>query len=197
MPNRVNGRGGMVAITSGNPTAVPNPPAWAAAEDYVLDDLVTVGSGTSAREALCVNGHTSTSTGLSVTSGALSGADADNWKLVAVGTITALRNWSYSTTETTEQETYVVDDADRTVGTTLATTGTLEYADDDAEDVAQQAIRVGNEVALTLYPKGLGTGRPEISGTVRFTQVDSAFSTSVLVKTVNFAVQGAWTESDQ
>ena len=110
--------------------------------------------------------------------------------------LAALRNWSF---QTTEQETYCIEAEDRAVGTNKSTTGQLVVADDDADgaDVAQRALAVGNEFALKLYPKGLGSGKPMWSGTARITEEGGGFATSVLERTFAFSVQGPWTRTRQ
>ena len=194
---RRNGRGGYVAISGGSPTAVEAPADWAASTQYSLDDVVSVGSGADRIEALCVLGHESTASGLSESSGDLDGADKANWVKVENGAVTALQNWSFSTTEETATQTFTIESEDRTVGTQIVTTGQLVFADDDGKDVAQKAIALGNTVTLTLYPKGVGAGLPQYRGSARFTQDDAAFSTEMQQRTVNFAIQGSWTRSDQ
>ena len=196
---RRKGRGGQAAISGGSPTAVTAPSDWAASTEYERGDVVTVGSGGDAVQARCVLNHMSAASGLAVTGGALSGTQSDNWRLIQDGALIALRNWSYSTTEQTTQETYVIDQEDETVGTQLGTTGQLVVADDDEDgrDVAQRALAVGNEVTLRLYTEGVGSGRPQYTGVARFTQEDGAFSTAVNERTFNFSIQGSWTRSRQ
>ena len=197
--SRGGGRGGYVVLSGGTPTEVPAPQAWAAAKPYVLDNVVTVGSGATALQAQCILNHLSASSGLSVRSGELDGADKAKWRLVPSGAITALRNWSYNTTESTTTLTYVNEDDDRTVGTGFSTTGQIVFADDSgpAFDVAQNAAIAGNLVAMTIYPFGVKSGEPQYVGDVRFSSDSAAFSAEVQERTVDFAVQGAWTRSVQ
>ena len=200
MGNRVNGRGGFAAISGGSPTAVPEAKAWATGTAYGLDDVVQVTTGGNTSFARCVLPHQSKANGLTAAAGGgIEGTDSANWRSIAEGTLVALRNWSYSTSETTEQETYVIENEDRTVGTSKSTTGQIVVADDDGDgaDVAQRALEVGNEFTLKLYPKGLGAGKPQWSGTARITEESGQFSTSVLERTFAFGVQGAWTRSRQ
>ena len=196
---RTSGRGGYAAISAGDPTAVPAPPAWAAATTYKLDQVVSVGSGAATVQAQCVLPHTAAATGLSVAAGVLSGADASNWRLVPTGALVSLRNWTYDSSEATTTETYVNEMSDRTVGTTLTTTGQLVVADNDEDgfDVAQRALKVQNEFALKLYPKGIASGNPMYAGTARITSESSGFSTSVQERTFAFAIQGDWVRSRQ
>ena len=200
MGNRVNGRGGYASITGGSPTAVPEPAVWTQGEPYTLDDVVKVTTNAKTSYARCVLPHTAAAAGLTAgAAGAIAGADAAKWKEIEQGTLVALRNWSYQTSEATETETYVIEAADRTVGTSVTTTGQLVVADDDADgaDVAQQALAVGNEFALKLYPKGKGTGLPQWTGTARITEESGAFATNVLERTFAFSIQGAWTRTRQ
>lgn len=200
MGNRVNGRGGFAAISAGSPTAVPAPKAWAAQTTYKLDDVVRVTTGNDKSDARCVLPHEAAANGLTAGSdGVIAGPDATNWKAIQAGTLVALRNWSFEVREETTAETYVIESADRTVATTTNATGQLVVADDDADgaDVAQRALAVGNEFTLKLYPKGVGTGLPQWTGTARITQESGAFATSTLERTFAFAVQGAWTRARQ
>ena len=200
MGNRTNGRGGFAAISAGSPTAVPDPPDWATATAYGLDDLVKVETGGETSYARCVLAHNSAANGLTAAAnGALAGADSANWRAIQQGTLVALRNWSFQTTETTEQETYCIEEEDRTVGTNKSTTGQLVVADDDEDgaDVAQRALEVSNEFTLKLYPKGLGSGKPMWTGTARITEESGQFSTLVQERTFAFGIQGSWTRTRQ
>ena len=80
-----NGRNGFVAISAGNPTAVPTPDAWAATTAYRLDQVVTVGTGADEVQARCILAHTSGS-GAALTSsgGTLGGDDSDNLSLIHI-----------------------------------------------------------------------------------------------------------------
>lgn len=200
MGNRTNGRGGFAAISAGSPTAVPDPPDWDDGGAYKLDDLVKITTAVDTSYARCVLSHNAQAGGLTAAAdGAIEGTQASNWRSIQQGALAALRNWSFSTTETTEQETYVVEEQDRIVGTLKTTSGQLVVADDDADgaDVAQRALEVGNEFTLKLYPKGLGSGKPMWSGTARITREDGGFATSVLERTFAFGIQGAWTRTRQ
>ena len=179
---------------------MPAAKVWAAGTAYKLDDVVQVTTGGATSHARCVLPHQSKAAGLTAAAGgALEGADAANWRSIEQGTLVALRNWSYQISETTEQETYVIEGQDRTIGTNEATTGQIVVADDDGDgaDLAQRALEVGNEFTLKLYPKGLGSGQPMWTGTARITEESGAFSTSVLERTFAFGIQGAWTRSRQ
>lgn len=200
MGNRVNGRGGYASISGGSPTAVPEPPMWATGKAYKLDDVVKITTSSNTSYARCVLPHNSAASGLTAAAdGAIAGADTSKWRSIEQGTLVALRNWSYQTSETTETETYCIESEDRTVGTSVTTTGQLVVADDDADgaDVAQRALEVGNEFVLSLFPKGTGTGLPQWTGTARITEESGAFATSVLERTFAFSVQGSWTRSRQ
>ena len=196
---RVNGRGGYAAISAGNPTAVTAPPDWAATEEYQLDQVVSAGAGAMKVEAQCIIAHTAAASGLTVTSGSLSGPDASNWRQVPTGALTALRNWSFDISESTEAITYVNEQSDRDVGTTITTTGQLVVADDDEDgyDVARRALETGNTFTMKLYPKGVATGRPVRTGATRITGESGAFSTSLQERTFAFSVQGKYTRTYQ
>ena len=200
MGNRTNGRGGFATISDGAPTVVPEPDGWGATKEYDLDDVVRVTTGNHKVDAICVIKHTSAASGLSATAvGGLEGADKGNWKAIPIGTLVALRNWSYEVRAETATETYVLDSTDRTVTTQVVTTGQLVVADDDADgaDVAQRALAVGNQFNLTLFPKGKEAGKPQWSGKARITQESGAFSTNTLERTFAFTVDGAWTRTRQ
>ena len=198
---RRNGNGGQLALSGGDPTAVADPPDWAAATDYVLDNVVTVGSGNTAVQARCVLGHTATSTGLSVTAGVLGGADAGNWRLIQKGSLVALRNWSFDQSETETTIGYVIEtdaEGDRTVGTAVSVSGQIVVADNDEEgfDVAQRALTLGNRLTANLYPKGVGTGRPVWTGSMRIGPESGAYSTEVQERTFAFSATN-WVRTRQ
>lgn len=196
---RENGRGGQLAISAGNPTAVPTPDAWAASTAYKLDQVVTVGSGADATQALCILAHTAGASGLTASSGVLSGDDAPNWMAIEDGTLVALTNWTYDTSEQTTPETLVIEDQDRVVGTTTTTTGQIVVQDDDEDgfDEAQRALVVSNQFTMKLYPKGIGSGKSVFTGTARITGESGGFSTDTLARTFAFAIQGNWTRTLQ
>ena len=196
---RTSGRGGYAVISGGDPTALTAPPAWAASTDYVIDNEVTIGAGADLRTVQCVTAHSSAALGLVNTAGVLSGPQLANWREVPNGALIALRNWSFSTTESTEEEDYVNESTSRTVGTSIATTGQLVVADNDEDgfDIAQRALIVQNQVTLELYTKGIGTGRPKYTGTARFTGESSAYSTTTQERTFDFGIQGSWVRTRQ
>lgn len=200
MGNRKNGRGGVAAISAGSPTAVPEPKVWATGTSYKLDDVVKIVTGGNTSYARCVLPHAASANGLTAAAdGVIGGNDSGNWKAIPQGTLVALRNWTFETAETTQTETYVIEDEDRTIGTQVATTGELVVADDDADgaDVAQRALAVGNQFTLKLYPKGVGSGLPVYSGTARITRESGAFSTETQERRFSFGVQGSWTRARQ
>ena len=198
---RTSGRGGYARITGGSPTAVAEPAAWAASTDYVRDNVVKVTTSTHEAYALCIRPHNSSASGLEADANGLdrSSPDIANWREIDQGTITALRSWSFTTSETTENEDYVIESASRTVGTQLTTTVELDFADDSGpgQDVVQNAIVTGNEFQLELYPKGKGEGLPMYSGTARVGGDAGAFSTSTQTRTPTLNIQGAWTRTVQ
>ena len=207
---RTSGRGGMVAISGGSPTAVPEPADHEDNHAYVLDEIVKVTTSSNTSYAVCVINHTSAaSDGITAgANGAIAGADAANWRVMPQGNLSALRNWSFDTSETTSQESYVNETEDRTVGTTVATTGQIVVADNDEDgfDVAQRALTVGNQFTLRLYPRPAGphetpktylpkTGDAVFTGVARITGESGAFATNVQERTFAFAIQGSWTRS--
>ena len=192
-----NGRGGYLAITT--PTrdgvAVTGGDAddWAAATTYVAGQQVIAGSDPNQLQALCLTSHMSAVGGLTVTAGALAGTEASNWKQVPTGLVYQLSNWTLEDSEDTEAVTRVADDQDTTTSTDITATGTAEVFLDPDENV-QQVLRTGNQASFTLYPIGIptNTGAKYFTRTfdARITSVSEAFSTTPLVQTINYAVQG-------
>lgn len=197
---RRSGRGGYVAISAGSPTAVPDATVWAASTTYVLDNVVQVTTGADTSVAVCVLPHESTAGGLTAAAdGAIAGTDAANWEAVETGTLVALRNWTFDISEQTETETYVRESEDRTVGTSVTTTGQIVVADNDEDgfDEAQRALTISNQFTMRLFPKGQASGRPVWTGTARITGESGAFSTTTQERTFAFAIQGSWTRTRQ
>ena len=197
---RLDGRGGAVILSGGDPTAVPDSQTWTAGTAYKLDQVVKVGSGTPLY-AICILPHTAAASGLTATGGTLGGTDFNNgrWQEIEKGTITALESWSYETTEETTTKTYVISPADRTTGTQVTTSVTLVVAEDDYADfdATQAALAVSNTMALRLLPVGKGTGRPQYNGAIRVTGESGAFTTDEVNRTFTCQVQGAWVRSKQ
>ena len=205
--SRTSGRGGFIAISGGSPVAVPSPAAWkTTATDYVLDDIVTVGTGNDAVQAICIENHKSTATnGLTVSSGELSGADADKWDLLNEdGELTALTEWSFDDGSETGTQGFVRELRDRTIPGADTVTGTLVVAEDQFRDVAQQALKKRNTFTMTLYPASrkdasgdalpAGEKRTYFEGVVLVTSVAMAYSNELQVRTINWSAQGEWVE---
>ena len=210
MAGRTNGRGGMVAISAGSPTAVPDLPDHADGAPYVLDQQVKVTTGANTSYAICVLNHTSAAAdGLTAAvNGGIAGDDVANWRPMVKGNLAGLRNWSYDRQETTSEEGYVNETEDRTVGTAIRTTGQIVVAENDEEgyDTAQRALEVGNQFTMRLYTRPAGphetpatylpkTGDVYWEGLARITSESGAFSTNVQERTFAFGIQGRWTRN--
>lgn len=111
--------------------------------------------------------------------------------LVKVGTdqVAEVDNWSIDSSAATEEDT-AQGDVWQTFKSGLRTwTGTIECHWDDTDTNGQEALTIGAEVTLNLYPEGDTTGQYEYTGLALVTGI-SVGSSKDAVTSRQFTFQG-------
>lgn len=106
------------------------------------------------------------------------------------GAVVAERvTWTIDQTAATEEDSAQGDDWQTFKGGLKTWTGSLECRWDDTDLTGQEALIIGAEVALTLYPEGDATGAYEYSGNAIVTGVSNAVPRDDIVAR-SFTFQG-------
>lgn len=116
--------------------------------------------------------------------------------VVKVGSNTVAEVTDFSITETaqTKDDTAMGDTWKTMKPSFKSFSGSVTCHWDDTDATGQEALTVGAEVTLNLYPEGATTGDDEMSGSVIITSVGVTNSKDGLVtRTFNFEGNGALT----
>lgn len=120
--------------------------------------------------------------------------------VVKVGTNTVGEVVSFTVNENADRvEDTVLGDTNRTYKSGLEDVdGTIEVRYDPGDTNGQEAMQPGDEVSLTLWPLGSGSGNPEwtVTATILSRNLNVAFN-EVIGATIEWAAAGALTKGTQ
>ena len=106
--------------------------------------------------------------------------------------IAEVKSFSITQTAATVEDTVMGDDWATHKPTIKSWSGSLTCHWDDTDTKGQEALSVGTEVSLTLYPEGNDSGDYQLSGSIIITSVETQAAHDGLVeRTLNFQGSGA------
>ena len=193
-----SGTGGVVTITEiakfdgGLIDPFPGYPVWAAQETYEIDQVVKESNASDkyfAARATHVSKAGDQAANAFPEKSAL-------WQEVQKGEVILLVNWEVGESAQTEKYKIMKEKNARPVSTTIEGTGALKIAAQDGDKI-QKMIKTGYHGNITIYPSGVGSGKPRHRFAAAITSVRKSGNENVREIDVNFEVDGDIDDSDQ
>ena len=161
--------------------------AWASGTDYEINDMVTTGTGATAKYWKCRVTHSSIAG--DETSGDLV---ASKWRQVPRYTVISLRSATLQHGTSQQTATDLSEDQDPSISTELTGSVTMEFNRID-EDAVQDTFRAGAQGICTIYPAGMTSGKRLLSFNADVSSVGLNIGSDAMSVPVTLNMDGALT----
>jgi len=121
---------------------------------------------------------------------------SEGYVKVGSNTIAEVRDWSFTVTSDTVEDTTMGDSARTYKPTLTSASGSITCYWDEADTTGQGAMTAGSEVTLNLYPEGDTSGDTYYTGSVIITEESATAAFDGMVEaTFSWNANGTWSST--